>query len=306
MTTPTPPDCSKVKRIACIGEVMLELSAPVGGDVQLGVAGDTYNTAVYLKRLLGADHEVDYVTALGTDAFSDRILTEIDRHGLGQDAIERRATHVPGLYAISTSETGERSFTYWRSDSAARTLFTEPCEISLARLAEYDLIYLSGITLAVLPPVIRTALAAFLTSYAGVFAYDSNHRPRLWESAEMARATNKTFWGLADIALPSVDDEMEIYGDADEDAVVARLQSFGVTFGALKRGATGPRDLSGQTRGLSFAPADTVIDTTAAGDSFSAGFLAGYIQSGTMEAALQAGHTLAAKVVGKRGAIADV
>lgn len=295
-----------VKRIACIGEVMLELSAPETGETKLGVAGDTYNTAVYLKRALGSAYEVDYVTALGTDRFSDRILSEIGRHKLGKSAIERRSDKAPGLYAISTAEDGERSFAYWRSDSAARTLFSEPCEVGVERLADYDLIYLTGITLAVLPAEIRDRLATFLESYDGLFAYDSNHRPCLWESAEIARETNKRFWGLADIALPSVDDEMEIYCDPTEDAVVTRLNNFGASYGALKCGAAGPRDLSGEITDHEFPPAENVVDTTAAGDSFSAGFLAGLIQSGSIATAMKSGHDLASKVVGVRGAIADL
>lgn len=298
----TPKD---VRRIACVGEVMLELSAPAVGDTHLGVAGDTYNTAVYLKRMLGDGFEVDYVTALGRDDFSDRIVAQIARHGLGQGAIERREDRAPGLYAIATSPDGERSFSYWRSESAARTLFSQPCSVPMSRLAGYDMVYLSGITLAVLPLAIRNELAAFLRDYQGLFVYDSNHRPRLWESAETARQTNKQFWGLADIALPSVDDEMEIYGDASQDAVVARLNQFGANFGALKRGEDGPRDLSGASHDVDFPPAQNVIDTTAAGDSFNAGYLTGLIQTGSTTKALLGGHILASKVVGVRGAIAE-
>lgn len=299
-------DLTTVKKIACVGEVMIELTEAGPVTARLGVAGDTYNSAVYLKRLLGDAASVDYVTALGTDAFSDRILSEMTRHGIGTRAIERRDTKTPGLYAISTDQTGERSFAYWRSDSAARTLFAAPCTVTLDHLADYDLVVLSGITLAILPPDMRAALASALADQPTLVAYDSNHRPKLWETAAAAIEWNTTFWGLADIALPSVDDEMAIHGDASEADVLNRLQSSGATFGALKRGPIGPLDLSGSTPEQTFEPATQVIDTTAAGDSFNAGFIAALIQGAPMADALQSGHRLAAHVIGQKGAIVDL
>ena len=121
-----------VSAIGCIGEAMIEISGQDWPAATLGVAGDTYNTAVYLRRALGASPiSVSYVTALGDDAFSDRILQEMQRHGLATGAVERREGMVPGLYAISTDAAGERSFTYWRSTAAVRTLFKTPCRVTL-------------------------------------------------------------------------------------------------------------------------------------------------------------------------------
>ena len=73
---------------------------------------------------------------------------------------------------------------------------------------------LSGISLAILPPTQRHALIEALIYYqarGGIVAYDSNHRPKLWESPEIARETNAVMWDFAMLALPSVDDEMHIF-----------------------------------------------------------------------------------------------
>ncbi|NRB20584.1 MAG: sugar kinase [Rhodobacteraceae bacterium] len=296
-----------MKRIACVGEVMLELVTGANSSATLGVAGDTYNTAVYMARSLrGSGVSVSYVTALGTDPYSEQILNEIRIHGLGTECIERREDAIPGLYAIKTDDAGERSFSYWRSASAARTLFSAPCDIDLARLNDFDLILLSGISMAILPQAIREQLMAWLDTFktaGGTFAYDSNHRPRLWDNMAEARRVNDAMWARADIALPSVDDEMELYGDTSAKAVVTRLRALGCTQGALKRGSAGPLGLSNSTELASLPTVDKVVDSTAAGDSFNAGFLAATALGETEDEAMFAGHKLASKVITMRGAI---
>lgn len=293
-------------KIACIGEVMLELVTEGAAGATLGVAGDTYNTAVYLARALGEAAEVSYVTALGTDRFSDRIIAHMDAHNVATGHIERRADKSPGLYAIETDASGERSFAYWRSDSAARTLFAPPCAVGLDALDDFDLVLLSGISMAILPAETRLALLSALDDYragGGRLAYDSNYRPKLWENVQAARTVTAACWRRADVALPSVDDEMAIFSDGSEDAALARLRSYGCRDGALKRGPAGPLALDPSVPGQTFAPAETVVDTTAAGDSFNAGYLAARLSGAEIPAALEAAHTLASKVIGQRGAI---
>ncbi len=296
-----------IYRIACIGEVMVELVTDSEGQVQLNVAGDTYNTAIYMARLLaGGAASVSYITALGLDRFSERIVTHMAAHGVGTGYLERRADRSPGLYAIDTDHTGERSFTYWRSDSAARTLFSEPARMGLDVLEEFDLIYLSGITLAILPPAVRLRLMSALDRFrasGGLVAYDSNHRPLLWESTEEAREVNLAMWSRTDIALPSVDDELKIHGETSEDQVLKRLNSLGMRVGAIKRGAAGPVSINGSAHGMTFAPVNRIVDTTAAGDSFNAGFLAETVRGGGQVTAMNTGHALASLVIQARGAI---
>lgn len=296
-----------LRKIACIGEVMLELVEDENGDPVLGVAGDSYNTAVYLARSLkDADVSTAYVTALGTDPYSDKIMSAMRDHGLNTEFVERRATHLPGIYAVHTNDVGERSFSYWRSQSAARTLFEPPCDVTLDSLKSFDLVYLSGISVAILPAETRQALLTWIDGYraqGGKLAYDSNYRPRLWDDRETAQSVTQAMWSRTDIALPSVDDEMELYGDASEKDVIARLKAFGVTMGALKRGAAGPLDLAGEVEMRAAPSVVNVVDTTAAGDSFNAGFLAALARGQGAAAALDAGHTLASVVIQHRGAI---
>ena len=215
-----------IARIACVGEVMIEVALAGSDTAHIGVAGDTFNTAVYLKRA-APEVEVAYVTALGDDAMSDRILGALAEEGLGTGLIERRPGAMPGLYAISVDEAGERSFSYWRSVSAARTLFSEPAGVQMTALEDFDLVFLSGISLAILPAEVRTAFWRWTEGFrsrGGRIAFDSNYRPRLWESVDRARENVMRAWRHTDIALPSLDDECALFGDTGEAEVLARLE----------------------------------------------------------------------------------
>ncbi len=292
-------------RVASVGECMVELSLPEAGAPGVGFAGDAFNTAVYLKRAAPAV-EVAFVTALGTDALSARMLAAFEAEGLSTELVERRPDRVPGLYAISTDTAGERSFTYWRESSAARTLFDPVAAVAPEALASFDLVYLSGITLAVLSPRGRDALAEGLAACrarGGRLAFDGNYRPRLWPGPETARAVMERFWGLADIGLPSVDDEMALWGDADAAAVRTRLMAAGVRLGAVKCGAAGPVPIGWEGVLPDFPAAARVVDTTAAGDSFNSGYLAALLTGAAVPDALRAGHDLAVRVIGQQGAI---
>ena len=284
-----------MKRIACIGEAMIELSMD-GDQAHLAVAGDTLNTAIYLKRSL-PEIAVDYVTCLGQDMFSNRIVEFIAANDLGHANIRRIADKTPGLYAINTAPDGERSFTYWRNDSAAQQMFSDA---DFRFLEQFDGLYLSGITLAILPQNLRLALLEWLQTAQVQLIFDSNYRPYLWEDHATAHKIIAGFWQRADISLPSIDDEMEIFGQTE--AQVEQRFLTQAKSGALKRGARGPLSL-GTPVVARYEPVTEVLDTTAAGDSFNGGYLGALLSGKGQAAALQAGHALAAQVVQYCGAI---
>lgn len=294
-----PPD------VACLGEVMVELSLSDADPDRAGIgyAGDTYNTAIYLKRK-APSLSVAYVTKLGHDKLSDRIVGRMLDEKLRTDLVLRSPDRMPGLYAISTDAAGERSFLYWRDTSAARTLF-EPPPLDLAALMPAAHLYFSAISLAILPEPGRHRFLDWLGGYrsgGGTVVFDSNYRPALWPDRATARRDIARAWHATDIGLPSLDDEMALFGDRDEAATLARLNGWGVTSGALKRGALGPVPLGGG-RAPACPPAPRVVDSTAAGDSFNGGYLAARLTGASEPEALAAGHALAAIVVQHRGAI---
>jgi 2-dehydro-3-deoxygluconokinase len=298
-------------RIACIGEAMIELSGfdPATGRLDAGVAGDTLNTAIYLKRALGDRAEVRYLTALGCDRFSDHILSVMARERLATDGVARLPGRLPGLYAISVDEGGERSFDYWRGESAARDMFG-PGGVDRGTLAGHDVLLLTGITLAILPPAHRDALIAACAEAKAegrIVAFDTNYRPRLWESADAARTTFDRMWQATTVALPSRDDEARLRPGESVGALFARLAAAGVREIALKDGAEGPHLWDGTALPRDrYPPAPRVVDTTAAGDGFNAGYLAARLGGATVPGAAQAAHALSLRIIGHRGAILPV
>jgi 2-dehydro-3-deoxygluconokinase len=296
-------------RIVCVGEVMGELRRSAHSFV-VGFAGDTFNTAVYLRRSLGMDprHQVAYLTRVGCDPLSDGFLELADHEGIALAGIVRDPTRNLGIYSVQTDESGERSFAYWRNQSAARALFDDPTDLTL--LDQADIVFLSGISLAILSPASRRSVLdhiAALRKKGLRFAFDSNYRPKLWEDVATARKTIACAWSLTDIALPSVDDEMALFGDADAAAVLDRLRGLGCKDGALKRGADGSLPIDPAVAAPnSLAKAARVIDTTAAGDSFNGAWLAAYVCGSDQQICMTQGHRLAAYVIGRPGAIVDM
>lgn len=300
---------SSAVRIACIGEAMIELSSIdlEQHQARLAVAGDAYNTAVYLQRELGrVNGSVDFVTTVGSDALSDAMIKEFQREELGTDLVRRHATRLPGIYNINLDSVGERTFGYWRSQSAARTMFAE-CGLTRSDFAGYDALYLSAITLAILSIPARRQLISIckaLKDQGVTVVFDSNYRPQLWEATDVARDAIDAMWQASTIALPSIDDEQALFPGASEDDIITRIERLGVKEIALKRGAAGPLILTdGQVCRFDFPEAPLVVDTTAAGDSFNAGYLASRIFGATPETSARSGHLLATRVIGEKGAI---
>ena len=293
-------------RIALIGECMIELQHRADGSLQQSFGGDTLNAAVYLRRELGEGPSVDYVTALGDDSFSDAMCLQWADEGLGLGMVQRLPGRLPGLYCIQTDARGERKFLYWRNEAAVRDCFTTPAaEPILAALPAYDVLYFSGITLAVLGEVGRKRLLETLIETrrrGGKVVFDNNYRPRLWASVDAARAAYHQVLAQVDIALLTEDDERALFGFEDSEQVFAAYPEIAEV--VLKRGAD---DCLIRCEGQRFAvPAqvvEKVVDTTAAGDSFSAAYLASRLKGGTPAQAALAGHRLASRVIQVPGAL---
>ncbi len=297
--------------IAMIGECMLELthqSTDKSGrslPMALSYGGDTLNSAVYLARQGIA---VDYVTALGDDSMSAWMVEQWRGEGVGCELIDYHPNSVPGLYLVEVDETGERSFYYWRDSAPARRLLDDPtkAEQLFARLAGYDWLCLSGITLAIYNETSQRRLFELLADYrrnGGKVIFDGNYRPKLWPNQAATQAAYEAIYRLTDLALPTIEDEEELFGEAGEDQVISRLQSWGVGEIVLKKGADGCLVVTEASRELVPSNKVKVVDTTSAGDSFNAGYLAARLKGRPPNEAAKGGHRLASVVIQHRGAI---
>jgi len=308
------------ENIAVIGECMLEVNRLSGAGAcsnsektdalpaSLSYGGDTLNTAVYLARM---GVTVDYVTALGDDAMSGWMIKQWQSEKVGCHLVQRQQNSVPGLYMIEVDEHGERSFLYWRENSPASKLFDnqEDSTRLFSLLSSFGHIYLSGISLALYSDEALARLFEFLTSYrqaGGKVYFDGNYRPKLWKNRATAAATYEKIYSLTDIALPTIEDEQMVFGNDTPDAIIERIHSYGVPEVVLKMGSKGCLVSDGKESALVESNKVNVVDTTSAGDSFNAGYLASRISDNKPSEAALAGHKLASVVIQHRGAIIPV
>lgn len=293
-------------KVVCVGEVMVELARGADGRFGLGFGGDTFNTAVYLSR---AGIDTAYATALGDDLFSGQIRDLAAMEGVGRETILQAKGRMPGLYLITTDQKGERSFHYWRDTAPARVLFElDGWQEVAEQIVATQAIYFSGITLSLYSNVgLGRFLAALELAGAKGAArvFDGNFRPRGWGGdVGRARTVFAEAMKRSTIALPTFEDEVALWGDASPMATIERITTYGVKEVVVKNGPAGA---------LLFADGTVIevpverevqpVDTTGAGDSFNAGYLAARLKGAKPEEAAMAGHRLAGTVIMHRGAI---
>jgi 2-dehydro-3-deoxygluconokinase len=297
-----------VERVLSIGECMVELRQVADGMMETGFAGDTFNTAHYLRASLPKTYQVDYFTAIGTDSISDAMLAFIEGLGIGTGFIRRVPDRIPGLYMIHL-EDGERSFSYWRSNSAAR-LLADDCGALRAAIDASTVIFFSGITLAILPPAgVETLLVELRQAKAAgkLVAFDPNIRPGLWNDADTMRRTILAGAQAATMVMPGFADEATHFGDASAAATIARYQALGVRNVVVKDGANGVTLRFGDDQAFVPAvPVVKIVDTTGAGDSFNGAFLASHIKGAPPAEAAAHAAGVAAQVVGVTGALMSI
>jgi 2-dehydro-3-deoxygluconokinase len=292
-------------RITVLGECMVELS-PESPDslYRMGFAGDTFNTAIYMARL---GDEVAYCTALGQgDPFSEGVLSAMRREGIDTRLVRQVENRLPGLYAIVLDEHGERKFHYWRERAPIRDLFSAHTADQLIEAAKASgLVYLSGVTLAVVGDIGRARLKdilAYVHSLGVAVALDFNYRPALWPSPEAARAALDGVVPSCRYISLSSEDSRPLYDREAEDLaaewaaagaeVVARDESHAVNVHQPEgRTATPP---PGRVQ---------AVDTTGAGDSFNAAYLSSRLAGLSIDESVRRAHALAATVVCCKGAI---
>lgn len=194
------------------------------------------------------------------------------------------------------------------SVSAARLLAEDPDALNAA-LTGADMVYFSGITLAILAPRARGRLlkAIVRARDAGArIVFDPNVRPILWRSPAVMGSMITVAATIADIVMPTHADEAPLFGDASSEATAQRYLDVGVDEVAVKNGGDAAVIARQDTR-EAIAPArkPTVVDPTGAGDSFNGAYLSARLTGATPGEAARAAHRVAGIVIGHRGALVD-
>lgn len=299
-------------KIALIGECMIELQEIKTEGLKQTFGGDTLNTAIYMARLgRSLPIQVDYVTALGTDTFSDAMMAFWEKEAVGSSMVQRIAGKSPGLYYIRLDETGERFFHYWRGEAAVRQCFEYPgSEQILSRLSDYDAIYLSGISLAILQP---KSLEKLLDRLCEIHAqgkailFDCNYRPHLWQSLKTAITIYSRIFSFSHTVLLNLEEGAVLLNQKTDTGIHEALTKIGVHESVIRDGSNPCSVAScGMIERIPAQKAGQVVDTTAAGDSFSAVYLIARRFGHTVRDAALFAHRMAAYVIEHKGAIAPI
>ena len=293
-------------RVIAVGEAIVEFVRGGDGRFGIGCVGDTFNVAVYLART-GID--AAFATALGDDPYSEAILALAAAEGVASDLVLRARGRLPGLAVVDTDSAGKRHRHDWRGESPARDLFDLPEWGRVAEgLTKAKLVYFSGITLSLYS---NTGLGRFLAALelarkqGAIVAFDGNFRPRGWRG-DLSRTRTVFMEALkrVDMALPTYDDEAVLWGDPSPEATVERLQAFGIPEIVVKNGPNSALVVSaGQSEFIPVPEVVVPVDTTAAGDSFNAAYIAARMSGKGPAEAVAAAHRLAGEVIRHRGAL---
>lgn len=296
------------RSVILFGECMIELQRRAGS-INQSFSGDVLNTATYMARLTQNQAvSIEFATAVGEDQFSNAMIDAWNDEAVGSKVVKSIPGRLPGLYFIENDKSGERHFYYWRNDSAAKHFFDDADNyLPILNQPDLKMFYLSGISLAILPPVGRQHLFDLLKQLKArgvTLVFDNNYRPILWSTVDDAQKTYHQMMELADIALLTWDDEQALHQFKDPDQLITQYAKYPVSELVIKRGAEPCILQFNETRyEIPAQRVDTVIDTTAAGDSFSAGYLAARLTGIAPQNAVRWGHRLAAEVVQHQGAI---
>ena len=218
-------------------------------------------------------------------------------------------TKIPGLYSIQVDGQGERSFTYWRENSAARQVMQFIDNAVVNQLAKGDVFFFSGISLAVIDPDARTDFWTMIEKLkaAGVsIVFDPNYRARMWDSQSQAKAQFEQAFSYADILLPGVDDFEQLYGLSSSEAVYNFCKPYQFKELVIKNGEAGIFCYADELAyHFPITPIKNVIDTTSAGDSFNGVYLGARTTGFTLSEAIELAAKAAGFVIQHRGAIVE-
>ncbi|AJC49076.1 sugar kinase [Allofrancisella guangzhouensis] len=297
-------------KLLAIGECMLELSGKIqlGSQAKLNFGGDVLNTALYYARL---DGKVSFLTALGDDDFSTQMINQWQSENIDTSTVLRLKNTVPGLYAIQTDNFGERNFYYWREQAPIKQLFYNITKDQLnSYINNYQYLYFSGISLSRWDESQLEIFISWLKEFKNAdsnkkIIFDLNYRPKCWQSKDQAKIYLKKILKYLTIVITTFEDEQLLFDDTDYQQTLTRYNKAGIETIIIKRGAKST--VVSANSEIILVDTDMIkpIDTTAAGDSFNAAFLAGLDRNIDIQNSVKFAQSFAAEIIQHHGAIID-
>jgi sugar/nucleoside kinase (ribokinase family) len=284
--------------VLCIGDVMLDVIARInvspqkinfGSDtasrISTSSGGAAGNVAAWLTR---TDARSAIVSHVGDDPAGAAIVTEFDALGVSHGDLVIPG-ETSGVVVVLVDSSGER--TMFPDKGANSRLVVE----DLPDLSEYQAVYISGY--ALLNPLARDGVLAMIAKIKadGIPIYFDP--ASVGAMKDVADKELHNWFSMMDVLFLNEEESIYLTGSVDIERALNYLLDFSQVV-VVKRGSAGAIAKARGFDSISLpAVAATVVDTTGAGDSFAAGFIASFSKNRDLTAALQAGAELAAGCV---------
>ena len=284
--------------VLCIGDVMLDVIARInvspqkinyGSDtasrISTSSGGAAGNVAAWLTR---TDARSTIVSHVGDDPAGAAIVAEFNALGVSHGDLVMPG-ETSGVVVVLVDSSGERTMF---PDKGANSRLTVT---DLPDLAAFQAVYISGY--ALLNPLARDGVLAMIEKIK------ADGLPIYFDPASVGAMKDVSdkelhaWFSMMDVLLLNEEESIYLTGSVDIERALDYLLDFSQVV-VIKRGSAGAIAKARGFDSISLpAVATTVIDTTGAGDSFAAGFIASYSKNHDLTAALQAGGELAAGCV---------
>ncbi len=266
--------------------------------------GAPANVAVALATL---DEVPWFWTRIGADPFGDLLARRLDEYGLLDRFIERDPDAKTTLAFVSHDEDADREFTFYRDDTADTRMESGRADDALEAISW---VHLGGVTLASEPAHTATLdLATRARDHGCTVSFDPNARPELWADREEFADLVEEMLSRVDVLKATPEDLARAGFDAADPADLAREvcergpHTTLVTRG--REGAVGVATDKALWTGEATHPGYAVspVDTTGAGDAFTAGAIAALQGGDGLDEALEFANAVAATTTTATGAM---
>lgn len=292
--------------VVTLGETMVMFSPDQNGALRYvhsfrkRFAGAESNVAIGLVRL---GHSCGWISKVGDDEFGRFVLREVRAEGVEVSQVKFHESAPTGIMFKEISEGRDTRVYYYRKDSAASRMV--PGDLDAAYIAGARVLHVTGITPALSATCMETLMQALVLarSHGGTVSFDPNIRLKLW-SREEATLVIKNILPYVDIALPGMEEGEILFHKKDPDEVIDAFLESGAKTVALKLGAEGciVADASRRCR-MDAYKVEKAVDPIGAGDAFAAGFLAAYLEGGSLEECGKMANAMGAYAVTTAGDI---
>lgn len=298
---------TKRNRLLFIGESMLELRSCSPETLKKSYAGDVYNTSVYLKRAFPSN-AVEFLTAVGCDPLSKEFVRCVSSEDIDTALIGESPDKHLGAYMVINDEDGERSFIYWRKDSAAKKMMSLLSTSQHESLnSGFQCIFFSGITLAILEETERASFWRFIAqakSQGALIIFDPNYRPALWNDLREVKEQFEIAYQHSDWMLPGVDDFKSLYSIDTVEECIEFCRPYHFKELVIKQGDCPVNVVTASGRQeYEIEQSSCVVDTTSAGDAFNGIYIGARLAGQSIESAVHMANHGAMKVIETPGAI---